>query len=103
MRTTDTGWYTDVGEPLPRPADGPFYLEAFRADSTTDAAFRNRTLPSGVELNLLISRVGLVGPPPGGFALFSLRLLSQVEEMARSAPAGVSAIGLYETAGREVL
>jgi hypothetical protein len=103
LQTPASGFYRDLVTDLPRPGAGPFYLEAFRPSEVTEASYRTRRLPQGATLNLVIERIGLFGPPPGGFALFSVDSLSRVGDLHRSAPAQVESIGLYETAGSEIL
>jgi hypothetical protein len=102
VKTYEAGFYVDVAGSMPRPGEGPFFLETFAPSPATRLAYENRMVPRGVALNLLISRVGLLAPEPGGIALYSLGSLAQIGDMILSTPPGVVGVGCYEVAGREI-
>jgi hypothetical protein len=101
LATFAAGFYRDVGPPLPRPASGPFFLEIFRPQDAAADDFARRAEQAGVELTLLIERIGLLGPEPGGLALFSLTSLAQIDRLV-DAPGHATAAGCYAVVGNEI-
>jgi hypothetical protein len=103
MHTYSSGFYRDVVPSLPRPRGGRYGLETFRPWEGAGESYRARAEAAGLELNLVLERIGLLGPGPGGLALFSLPRLSAIERLAQSIPEQVNAVGLYADLGSEIL
>lgn len=103
LSTSAAGFYRDVGPRLPRPASGPFFLEAFVPWEGAAGDYARRAEAAGVTLCLLIERVGLLGPDPGGIALFALGSLAEIEQLAVGVPAQVTDVGCYAPVGSEIL
>jgi hypothetical protein len=102
MTTYAAGFYRDVGQPLPRPESGPFYLETFVPYDSARQTYLQRAERAGATMNLIIERVGRFGPEPG-IAVMSLQSLSDIERVCLDVPEWVSAVGTYATVGREIL
>jgi hypothetical protein len=103
MTTYQSGFYQDLGAPLPRPAGGPFYVELFEPQATSERAYQARAQGAGVQLSLLLRRIGLLGPDPGGIAIISLTTMSDIERLVESTPEWVVSVGAYDLVGQEIL
>lgn len=103
MHTYGSGFYGDVVPSLARPRGGPYCLETFRPWEGAGDSYRARAEAAGLDLNLVLERIGLLGPDPGGLALFALPRLSAIERLTEGVPEQVTAAGLYADLGREIL
>jgi hypothetical protein len=103
LTTPAAGFYRDVGPPLPRPAGGPFFLETFVPWDGAAERFARRADAAGVALTLVVARIGLLGPDPGGLALFSLSSLADIGRLADDVPDQVRDAGCYAVVGEEIL
>lgn len=103
LTTVAAGFYRDVGPPLPRPARGPFFLETFVPWEGAEEEFARRADGAGVALTLLIARIGLLGPDPGGLAVFSLSSLAEIGRLADNVPDQVHDAGCYAEVGEEIV
>jgi hypothetical protein len=95
------------------PGEGLQYIEYFKPDAgmgdeETAEFFRVRAdqEPEG-ELNLVLRRIGLLGPEPGGMALWTFPDFASMEGIARQGLSGKSlkpvTVGVYRSWGKEVL
>lgn len=103
MHTYGSGFYRGLGPELPRPRSGPYCLETFTPWPGAEESYRRRAEAAGLELNLVVERIGLLGPDPGGLALFALGRLSAIERLTEDFPEQVTAVGLYADLGHEIL
>ncbi len=105
------GCYSPLIEPV-HTRGGSYYVEFFRprADEETISAFyaeRTRAHPR-LRLNLLLHRIGKLGPDPGGLAVWVLPDFAALEEIARELdgvdqPVELVTAGTYADFGREIL
>ena len=105
------GCYEALVEPVPG-SKGPYYGEYFDlAEGATRDDVRalygeRRSLHTELELNLLVDRIGKLGPEPRGLAIWRAPSLSSLEEIARELDGVDSPIRLvsgafYENLGGE--
>lgn len=103
MNTFTAGVYRDVDAPLPRASAHWFYLETFKPWKGSGDSYRQRARDAGRALTLLIERVGLLGPDPGGIAIFALDVLADAQVLAESTPSEAMQAGTYAVLGEEIL
>jgi hypothetical protein len=105
------GCYEPLVEPLPA-RGGPYYVEFFRAceDLTAVRAFFEMRVRrhGALTLNLLLYRIGRLGPEPGGLAVWTLPRFAALAEIVgdgsdRAGPIELVAAGTYADVGKEVL
>jgi hypothetical protein len=107
------GCYEPLVEPV-RGSKGPYYGEwfDFAPGVTRDdvgAFFEERRARHGaLELNLLVDRIGKLGPDPRGFAVWRAPTFGALEEIARELDGGDAPIRLiqaafYENLGEETI
>ncbi len=104
------GLYDEVIETA-MPAEGLHLVEFFRPDETVpDEEIRRHFAERGKahsagRPSALLRRVGLLGPDPGGVAIWTFPNYAQMEKMARDAhgesPLKPTAAGLYRNVGQE--
>lgn len=97
----------------PQPARrGIYYVERYRPNGAPDATrrhFRQRAKRHRrLTLNLVIERIGRLGPEPGGLAAWTIPNFAALDEIARDLdgveePLQLTAAGLYVDVGMEVL
>jgi hypothetical protein len=103
-------------EPLLDPVagrGGPYYAELFEAapDVSRDAIrsfFEERRSRSGLELNLLVERIGRLGPDPSCLAVWTVPSYGTLETVSReldgvSEPIRLVNAALYADLGEEIL
>jgi hypothetical protein len=105
------GCYQPLREPV-RARDGIYYAEYFRpnADSTAIERFfdeRIRQHPN-FTLNLLVQRIGLLAPEPGGIAVWTIPSFAALATIASELdrvrePIELISAGTYVDVGREIL
>lgn len=111
-RIDKAGCYEPLLEPVIKEGER-YYAEFFDVeagadrDAVRDAYSKRADRTDGVELCLLIDRIGQLGPDPRGLAVWSLPAWGALESVARELTPGgpvrpVSA-GLYSTLGQETL
>ena len=111
-RIETAGCYEPLVEPAPG-RGGPYYAEFFEPSegaSPDDARsfFDERGRQSGLELNLLVERIGRLGPDPPGLAVWSLNSYGNLDTVARdldgvSEPIRLVNAALYADLGNEIL
>jgi hypothetical protein len=112
-RIDAAGCYEPLAEPVPG-RGGPYYAEFFEpAEGTVQDDLRaffdaRRTRHSGLELNLLVGRIGRLGPDPPGLAVWSLPSYGALDAIARELDGGAGPIrlvnaALYADLGKEIL
>lgn len=112
-RLDRAGCYDPLVEPTAA-EEGRFYAEFFdfRPDadrSTVTAYFTDRQDRSGLQLPLLVDRIGFLGPDPRGVAVWKLRGYADLETVGRdvcdedNAPIRLITAGLYAPVGEEIL
>jgi hypothetical protein len=92
---------------------GPYYAELFEPapDVSRDAIrsfFEERRSRSGLELNLLVERIGRLGPDPSCLAVWTLPSYGTLETVSReldgvSEPIRLVNAALYADLGEEIL
>lgn len=102
------GCYDEIVE-TQKIAAGLYYLEFFVPEgnhSHIEACFRNRTNGTGGELVMLLCRIGLLAPRPGGIAGIRFDDHDSLEKFVRAAPREdnieVEDAGLYRRFGSEI-
>lgn len=112
-RIDHAGCYEPLVEPVPG-TGGPYYAEYFdlaanatRADVVALYEER-RAHHAELELNLLVDRIGRLGPDPRGFAVWRAPSFGALEKIAREldgadGPVRLVTAGLYENLGQETL
>jgi hypothetical protein len=105
------GCYEALREPV-RARNGFYYAEFFRSRSERAAVAgffeeRARTHPDFM-LNLLIERIGRLGPEPGGLAVWTIPNFASIASVARELerlrePVELTAAGTYTDIGQEIL
>jgi hypothetical protein len=103
MTTFASGIYRDVLDPLFPDAPNYLYLETFSPSDDAATVYGHRAAESGLPLALCIERVGLLGPDPGGIAVFLLANLADAERLALSTPIHAREAGTYAPVGQEIL
>lgn len=103
LETYAAGFYRELVPHERALAEGIFYLETFVPWEAAREVFLRRAEATGTRLVLLAERIGLLGPEPGGLALFELGGLSWIERFAEGVPAAAIAAGTYVPLGRQVL
>jgi len=112
-RIDSAGCYEPLLEPQPGKG-GPYYAEYFEItpgatpDEVRTYFEERRTLHPSLILNLLIDRIGLLGPAPRGLAIWSVPTYGALSEIARDLdgvthPIQPSHSGVYADFGREIL
>jgi hypothetical protein len=112
-RIDRAGCYEALFEPAPG-RGGPYYAEFFepvRGASREDIGSffeERRGRHSGFELNLLVDRIGRLGPDPRGLAVWSLPSYGALEGIAREldgtdGPVALLSAALYADLGNEIL
>ncbi len=105
------GCYAPLLEPV-QGRDGVYYAEFFRAGGDLDAVrdfYRERSEEhSEFKLNLLVHRVGKLGPDPGGIAVWTLPDFASLGAIAADLdavrePVELVTAGTYADFGREIL
>ena len=97
----------------PAIGDGLQYIEYFAPDNAVTTqqiadffSQREKQIKDGV-LNLVLQRIGLLGPDPGGMAIWSFPDFASLETIARQqledTPVSITAVGTYRQWGREIL
>ena len=119
-RIDRAGCYQALLEPVPpggtggggAPGASTYYLEHFRAAGplpAVTAAFGERAARQArARLLLLAHRIGLLGPDPGGLALWALPDLQSLADLnaeadGRDGPVERVVAGVYAAVGREIL
>ncbi len=112
-RIDRAGCYEPLLEPVPAKR-GPYYAEYFdfapgasREEVTAFFSERQRQ-HSDLELNLLLDRIGRLGPDPRGLAFWSLPSYRSLAGIAReldgvAEPITLVTAGLYADLGKEIL
>jgi hypothetical protein len=105
------GCYETLLEPV-RARNGSYYAEFFKATATWAAVResyqeRARQHPR-LTLNLLVHRIGRLGPDPGGLAVWTLPSFAALGEIARELdgvdePIQLKAAGTYADVGNEII
>ena len=111
-RIDAAGCYESLVDPVPG-RGGPYYAEFFEPApaASRDAVrsfFAERRAQSGFELNLLVERIGRLGPDPSCLAVWSLPAYGALETFAReldgvSEPIRLVSAALYADLGQEIL
>jgi hypothetical protein len=110
-RIDRAGCYHPLLEPVVGKG-GPYYAEFFdvTAGSSSDEVrsyYRERGEESGFVLNVLLDRVGRLGPDPRGLAVWSLPSYAELEgiaiEAADDGPVRILDAGVYVDLGHEIL
>ena len=105
------GCYTPLLEPVPA-RNGTYYAEFFAARDTTDSVrdfYESRAkLHPEFTLNLLVQRIGMLAPEPGGLAVWTIPDFAALDSVATeldgiNAPIRLSAAGTYTDFGSEIL
>ena len=105
------GCYTPLLEPVPA-RNGTYYAEFFAARDTADAVrgfyeSRAKQHPE-FTLNLLVQRIGMLAPEPGGLAVWTIPDFAALDSVATeldgiNAPIRLFAAGTYADFGKEIL
>lgn len=105
------GCYTPLLEPVPA-RNGTYYAEFFAARDTADTVrgfyeSRAKQHPE-FTLNLLVQRIGMLAPEPGGLAVWTLPDFAALDSVATeldgvNAPIRLCAAGTYADFGKEIL
>lgn len=112
-RIDHAGCYDTLIEPM-RTDNERFYVEFFDADRSVSgddicSAYRQRADRSdGIELVVLLDRIGELGPDPRGLAAWTLPSWGSLDRIARELDSGDGPVrpvtaGLYSTIGNETL
>ncbi|MGH3011203.1 MAG: hypothetical protein ACRDLZ_07695 [Gaiellaceae bacterium] len=111
-RIDAAGCYEPLLDPVPG-SGGPYYAELFKPapDASGDGVrsfFEERRSRSGLELNLLVERMGRLGPEPPGLAFWSLPSYGELATVAReldgvTEPVRLVSAALYADLGKEIL
>jgi hypothetical protein len=111
-RIDAAGCYEPLLDPVPG-RGGPYYAEFFEpaADVSQErvrSLFDDRRGRSGLELNLLVQRIGRLGPDPSCLAVWSLPSYGALETVAReldgvSEPVMLVNAALYADLSEEIL
>jgi hypothetical protein len=111
-RIDAAGCYEALLDPVPG-GGGPYYAEFFEpaAGASGDAVqsfFDERRSRSGLELNLLVERIGRLGPEPAGLAVWTLPAYGTITAVARELDGTVEPVrlvnaALYADLGKEIL
>jgi hypothetical protein len=111
-RIDSAGCYEPLLEPVAG-AGGPYYAELFEpsGETSTDAVrsfFEDRRARSGLTLNLLVERIGRLGPEPAGLAVWSIPAYGKLGPIATqldgvTEPVRLVDAALYADLGREIL
>lgn len=110
-RIVFAGCYEALREPV-RARDGIYYVEKFHPTGAPDAIrsfYEERARRfSSFTLNLLIQRIGRLGPDPGGLAVWTLPSFAALAEIATQLdtahdPIELVGAGLYVDIGQEIL
>jgi hypothetical protein len=105
------GCYEPLLEPV-RVRDGSYYAEFFRTDgpvSTVREFYEERARRHRrFALNLLVHRIGRLGPEPGGLAVWTLPNFGALAEIAQELdqvhePVKLVTAGTYVDVGKEIL
>ena len=105
------GCYAPLLEPVPA-RNGTYYAEFFAARGTADAVrcFYESRAEQHPEftLNLLVQRIGMLAPEPGGLAVWTIPDFAALDSVATeldgiNAPIRLSAAGTYADFGTEIL
>ncbi len=110
-RIDAAGCYEILLEPV-RGRNGTYYAEFFRAKAELSAIrklYQERTQRhQRFTLNLLVHRIGLLGPEPGGLAVWTIPNLAALSEIAKELdgvrePIQLEAAGTYTDVGKEII
>lgn len=111
-RIDAAGCYEPLFEPIPGEG-GPYYAEFFETASEASAdsvrsQFDERRGQTGFVLNLLVERIGHLGPNPPGLAVWSLPSYEGLASIARGLdgvhePVSLVDAALYADLGSEIL
>ena len=110
-RIDAAGCYEILLEPV-RGRNGTYYAEFFRAKrelAEIGKFYEARSKQhQRFTLNLLVHRIGLLGPGPGGLAVWTIPSFAALSEIARELdgmqqPVELEAAGTYTDAGKEIL
>jgi hypothetical protein len=111
-RIDSAGCYEPLLEPVAG-AGGPYYAELFEpalGDSAkaVRSFYEDRRTRSGLTLNLLVERVGRLGPDPPGLAIWSIPAYGALGPIATeldgvTEPVRLVDAALYADLGREIL
>jgi hypothetical protein len=111
-RIDAAGCYDPLLDPVPG-RGGPYYVEFFEPAPGTSrdavsAFFDDRRKRSELDLNLLVERIGRLGPDPSCLAVWSLPAYGDLETVGRelegvAEPVRLVNAGLYADLGQEIL
>jgi hypothetical protein len=111
-RIDAAGCYEPLLDPV-QGAGGPYYAEFFEpaagvSGDDVRSFFDERRGRSGVELNLLVERIGRLGPDPPGLAVWTLPSYGDLATVARELDGAVEPVrlvsaALYADLGEEIL
>ena len=95
----------------PEIGEGLHYIEYFNTDSPPESLhdeFSNRAAQfEDGSLNLLLRRIGVLGPDPGGMAIWTFPDYQSLEKIARDEEGqqefGITDAGVYRNWGEEIL
>lgn len=105
------GCYEALQEPVPA-SGGTYYAEYFRMTGDPAAVrdlYKNRQRsPGGMQLNLLVHRIGKLGPEPEGLAVWTIPDFSALADLATQLddirePVELVTAGTYADIGQEIL
>jgi hypothetical protein len=110
-RIDAAGCYDALLEPV-RARNGNYYAEFFKANGELSAIrsfYQERAKKhQNLTLNLLVHRIGRLGPEPGGLAVWTLPNFAALAEIARELdgvrqPIQLEAAGTYADVGKQML
>ena len=110
-RIDEAGCYEPLIEPV-RARNGSYYAEFFRTNgpvSTVRGYYEERAQRHRrFSLNLLVHRIGRLGPEPGGLAVWTLPNFAALAEIAQELdrvqePVELVTAGTYADVGKEIL
>ena len=110
-RIDAAGCYESLLEPV-RGRNGTYYAEFFRVNgglSEIRKFYEERTKQhQHITLNLLLHRIGRLGPEPGGLAVWTIPTFASLSEIAKELdgvhePIQLEAVGTYTDVGREII
>jgi hypothetical protein len=111
-RIDSAGCYEPLLEPVAG-AGGPYYAELFEpalgaSASAVRSFYEDRRARSGLTLNLLVERIGRLGPEPQGLAIWSIPTYGELGPIATeldglTEPVRLVDAALYADLGREIL
>jgi predicted ester cyclase len=103
LATDTAGFYRELVPSRPALHGAAYYLETFAPWGGAGEAYERRAEEHGIELVMLLERVGRLGPEPGGLALMALDEVSAAMRLQRDVPPAVADAGVYAPIGSEIL